>query len=65
MSEQDSLHELRAYLGGQGYTEDQIAQIIVKLYDYEMHTQVDSIMDSIAGGQSSLQKIIDEALKSE
>lgn len=66
MTTQDHFHkyeELSTYLHGQGYSEQQVTQIIAQVQEYEADMRIDSIMDSIGSGQLDLEAVIGEALK--
>lgn len=50
------------WLKQKGHSADEIDKILAKVKQYDRETNVDSVMDSIAGGSFDLQSIIDEAL---
>ena len=50
------------WLKQKGHSAEEIDKILAKVKQYDRETNVDSVMDSIAGGSFDLQSIIDEAL---
>lgn len=62
MADSDDYAELTEFLRGEGHTDDQIEKILIRVRQYEVETQHDSIMDSIGNGTLDLSKLIEEAL---
>lgn len=54
--------QLIAWLEDQGQTEDEIAQVLAKLDDYDRRTVHESVFDSIDSGKLNLADIIKAAL---
>ena len=50
------------WLKQKGHSAEEIVKILAKVKQYDREMNVDSVMDSIAGGSFNLQAIIDEAL---
>ena len=59
---QDWYGELANYLRNDGHTDEQVAKILKVVRRYDLSTQHDSVMDSIASGKLSLSSIIKEAI---
>ena len=62
MAKPHEYDELTEYLRGLGQTDAEIQKIIVRVRQYEVETQHDSIMDSIGNGTLDLAALIKEAL---
>jgi hypothetical protein len=62
MAEPHEYDELTEYLRGEGYTQAQIDAILIRVRQYEVETQHDSVMDSIGNGTFDLAALIKEAL---
>ncbi len=63
MAESDWETELTELLGGKGHSSNEIQRIIARVRQYEVETQIDSVMDSIDAGRFDLAAIIAEALR--
>ena len=61
MATNEAYPELIEYLRSQGLTDTQIDTILVRVRQYEVETQHDSIMDSIGNGTFDLAALIKEA----
>jgi hypothetical protein len=62
MADPNEYAELTEYLRGLGQTEAEIEKILLRVRQYEVETQHDSIMDSIGNGTFDLAALIKEAL---
>ena len=62
MANEHEYAELTEYLRGKGHTDAEIEAILVRVRQYEVETQHDSIMDSIGNGTFDLAALIKEAL---
>ena len=62
MSDTGPENALVDWLKQKGHSAEEIEKIIAKVQQYDKETNVDAVMDSIAGGSFDLQAIIDEAL---
>jgi hypothetical protein len=65
MADPREYDELREYLRGLGQTEAEIKKILVRVRQYELETQCDSIMDSIGNGTFDIAALIKDALEEE
>lgn len=63
MSQDDDYLQLSDFLRERGHTETEVTKIVAKVREYEEHTQLDSIMDSIGTGNLDLTSLINEALE--
>jgi hypothetical protein len=63
MSQPDTRATLADWLRGQGYAEEEIQKILVKLAEYDHQTLSDAVFDSIGGDGKSLDQMVREALK--
>jgi hypothetical protein len=63
MADPREYDELREYLRGLGQTEAEIKKILVRVRQYELETQCDSIMDSIGNGTFDIAALIKDALE--
>lgn len=62
MAEADDYVQLADFLRERGHSENEIGLIVAKVKEYEEHTQLNSIMDSIGTGNLDLTSLINEAL---
>lgn len=62
MADPNEYVELTEYLRGLGQTDSEIEKILLRVKQYEIETQHDSIMDSIGNGTFDLAALIKEAL---
>lgn len=62
MSEANDYVQLADFLSERGHSESEIGLIVAKVKEYEEHTQLNSIMDSIGTGNLDLTSLISEAL---
>ncbi len=62
MSDENDYVQLGDFLRERGHTESEISRIIAKVKEYEEHTQLNSVMDSVASGHLGLNSLISEAL---
>jgi hypothetical protein len=62
MAEKQEYPELVEYLRTEGYSPADIEKILVRVRQYEIETQHDSVMDSIGAGTFDLATLIKEAL---
>lgn len=62
MTGADDYVQLADFLRERGHNESEIGLIINKVKEYEEHTQLDSVMDSIGAGHLDLTSLINEAL---
>jgi len=62
MTTADDYVQLADFLCERGHTESEVDRIIAKVKEYENHTQVNSVMDSIGTGNLDLTSLINEAL---
>jgi len=62
MSDDNDYVQLADFLRERGHTESEISRIVVKVKEYEEHTQLNSVMDSVASGHLDLNSLINEAL---
>jgi hypothetical protein len=62
MADKSPENALIDWLKQKGHSAEEIDKILAKVIQYDRETNVDSVMDSIAGGSFDLQSIIDEAL---
>lgn len=62
MSNADDYVQLADFLRERGHTESEITRIVAKVKEYEEHTQLNSVMDSVASGHLDLNTLISEAL---
>ncbi len=62
MADNSPENALIDWLKQKGHSAEEIDKILAKVIQYDRETNVDSVMDSIAGGSFDLQAIIDEAL---
>jgi|GEM_PF-1210592 hypothetical protein len=62
MSNADDYVQLADFLRERGHTESEITRIVTKVKEYEEHTQLNSVMDSVASGHLDLNSLINEAL---
>jgi hypothetical protein len=65
MADPREYEELKDYLRGLGQTEAEIKKILVRVRQYELETQCDSIMDSIGNGTFDIAALIKDALEEE
>ncbi|MEX2309612.1 MAG: hypothetical protein WD738_18710 [Pirellulales bacterium] len=62
MTDNHEYAELVEYLRSEGHSASEIELILVRVRQYEVETQQDSIMDSIGNGTLDLAAMIQEAL---
>ena len=62
MADNQEYAELIEYLRAEGHSNVEIEKILVRVRQYEVQTQRDSIMDSIGNGTLDLAALIKEAL---
>jgi hypothetical protein len=62
MAARDEYQELTEFLRGEGHSDAEIDAILVRVRQYEVEMQHDSIMDSIGNGTLDLAALIKEAL---
>lgn len=62
MADPQEFVELTEYLRGLGQSDAEIEKILLRVRQYEVETQHDSIMDSIGNGTLDLAALIKEAL---
>lgn len=62
MANNHEYEELIEYLRSEGHSESEIECILVRVRQYEIETQQDSIMDSIGNGTLDIAAMIQEAL---
>jgi hypothetical protein len=62
MPDPNQYAELTEYLRGLGQTDAEIKKILIRVRQYEVEMQHDSIMDSIGNGTLDLAALIKEAL---
>ena len=63
MAGSNEYEELTDYLRAEGHSDVEIEKILVRVRQYELETQHDSIMDSIGNGTLNLSALIKEALE--
>ena len=63
MSQTDTRASIADWLRKQGYAEEEIQKVLVKLAEYDHQTLSDAVFDSIGGDGKTLDQIIHEALK--
>ncbi len=62
MTDQHQYNELTEYLRSLGHSDAEIESILVRVRQYEVEVQHDSIMDSIGNGTFDLAALIKDAL---
>jgi hypothetical protein len=62
MAANENYPELVEYLRTEGYSPADVEKILVRVRQYEIETQHDSVMDSIGAGTFDLAGLIKEAL---
>jgi hypothetical protein len=62
MADSHEYDELTEYLRNEGHSDAEIKSILVRVRQYEVEMQHDSIMDSIGNGSLDLAALIKEAL---
>ena len=62
MNDQEWYRQLADYLRKEGHSEDKVERIVAVVRQYDVSTNHDSVMDSIASGKLNLSGMIKEAL---
>ena len=62
MNDKDWQEELAEFLAERGHNTSEVERIMDRVRQYEAEVQLDSVMDSIAGGSFDIGSIIAEAL---